>query len=256
MTNADPLQSSLSNLGLTPKEVALYVATLELKRSQIVPIVERVNIPRTSAQYLLEKLAHQGLIVIGEHRGRKTYQPTAPERVLSLLQKRQSDLAAQVTSFQEVLPELLQRYQTSPFQPRVQVFQGQQIRQLYDQLLDETKDEYFYTMETDTLERVLGKRYLNDWIKRRIAKGIWSNGIRVKELEADDILHTSSPKNLRRLRFAPKGYRFPAMVLLYGDNVATITSAKENFAVVVTSHDYAQTMQVWFKVLWEKSTVA
>lgn len=253
MVPTDPLRPTLASLGLTEKEASLYLAALELKRSQIVPIAERVDIPRTTAQYLLEKLAHQGLISIGEHRGHRTYQPTAPERVLSLLQNQQSDIAAQVTSFQTALPELMQRYKTSPFQPRVQIFQGRQIRELYEQLLDETKDEYFYTMETDTIEQVLGKRYLNDWIKRRIAKGIWSNGIRVKELEANDTLHAASPQNLRRLRFAPKGYRFPAMVLLYGDNVATITSAKENFAVVVTSHDYALTMRVWFEALWEKS---
>lgn len=248
------LLRALNKIGLNDKEISLYLSVLELKESPIVPISSRANLPRTSAQYILEQLAHRGLIAIGEHRNRKTYRANPPERVLALLQKQKVDLAAQSTALQEALPDLLHLYQTSPFQPRVQVYRGEEIRIPFEELLEAPISEYHYASDTGTLEEVLGKRYLNDWIKRRIAKGVWSNGIRVKERETDDILHTSNSKNLRRLRFAPKGYRFPAMVLLYGDNVATITSAKENFAVVVTSHDYALTMRGWFAALWSQST--
>lgn len=256
MSTNQQLIDSLKKLELNDKEISVYLAVLDNKKSSLVPIAKQIKIPSTTAQYILEKLADKGLVHITEERGRKRYLTTAPEKVMLLLKKQRDGLEAQITSFNDILPDLMQRYNTSPFQPRIRTFQGENIREIYEDMLNQPTGEFFYTTSTQTQIEAVGQRFFNQWIKERIKRKVWAYGIRIKDDETGEDFHSSGPKNYRELRFAPEGFVSTAMIVIYGDNVGIITSAQEMFGVVITSKDYAQTMRAWFREVWERSTPA
>lgn len=250
------IEEYLKQLGLSDKEARAYLALLELGESQIVPIAKKTATPRTSLVYILEKLRDRGMITILEHNSRRVYEAVAPRKIVTLLKSEQEKLSENIYSLEQSLPELERVYKLNPFQPKVRFFQGQEeIRRLYNEILDAPIDEAWYVSEIKKIENVLGKQFLKSWIKRRIALHIKSKAIWVRsEAVLDEPSYLESRANARSVRYAPEGFQAPAHTLIYGDNVITITTAKENVGTVITSRDFATTMKSWFHELWKVSS--
>ena len=109
---------------------------------------------------------------------------------------------------------------------------------------------------TTNIEEAVGDRFLRDWIRRRAEKQIRSRTIRVRDGEQDVPEYAGTKSLLRTIRYAPEGMVTPAIVMVYGDNVAAVTTAQESFGVVTTSRDYARSMQAWFEALWKISYIS
>lgn len=253
MTTDSTLQQSLLKLGLTAKEITLYLSLLETQKNALSPLAKHAGLPLTTAQYLMEKLAHEGLIRIDHEQSRKRYYATPPEQVLLLLKKRRATLDAQITSLNDVLPDLMQQYNTSPYQPRVRLFQNKNIKELYQDIIDNAPGEYLYTCNNEIIFAAVGKRFLDGWIKERARRKIKARGIWADQPSTDEAIYSTAPKMLREIRLGPIGFASPALVVIYGDHVGIITSAEEQFGVIITSKDYATTMRHWFSTLWDNS---
>jgi len=243
----------LEQLGLDKKEADVYLALLELGESQIVPISNKAKLPRTTTYHILERLRDHKLIEIIQKKTRRLYSPYPPRNLITLLSAQKDQAEEKLTSFRNVLPDLTRLYQISPFQPKVRFFQDQEIRQIYEEILETASDENWYVGETTKIVNILGERYLQGWIKRRVAKGIRSKSIRVEKEEMADPLFLGSKEYLRTVRYAPPDFKCPTHILIYGDNVAFITTGKENFGLVISSRETATSMRNWFMQLWKVS---
>ncbi len=248
------LQETLEKLGLDGKEIATYLAALELSECTIVPLVKKTGIVRTTLVYVLEKLQTKGLIEIVQHATHKRYIAVSPKSLISLIRKKGAQLEMQAQQLEEVLPELNQLFRSSPFQPRVQVFKGEELRDLYNDIIDQPINEMCYVGNTTNISLAVGDRFLRDWIRRRAAKQIKARAIRIRSGEQETDEYVGTKELLRTIRYAPEGFTSPSVILIYGDSVAVVTTAKESFGVVTTSRDYAESMRSWFKELWKISS--
>ncbi len=249
------LNTYLEELGLSEREIKIYLVALELGESYIFPIARKAAIPRTSAVYLLEKLKDRGLITILQKNSRHLYAPVAPSKIATLLKNKRTKLDEQINVFELSLPNLNRLYSSKPFATQVRFFRGRdEVRKMYDEMLTYPINEIVYTGEVDKMEAALGQQWLRGWIKRRIEVKIQTRGVRVRHLEIEDDLYGSSPKLMRKIRFAPPGFTSPSNILIYGDNVTIMNSEKESFGVVITSRDFATSMKSWFKQIWDNST--
>lgn len=242
------IEESLKELGLKENEIDIYLALLELGESSIVPIRKRVHLPRTTVFHALERLDEKGLIDILETPARRIYFPHPPKKIVTLLADQSEKLKDQAEDFKNFLPQLNQLYNISPFQPRVRFFVGGEIKEIYEEILASPINEFLYLGETNKVMSILSRRYLMDFVKRKVEKGIWTKSLRVKK-EEDPFF---DPKTgLRKVRYLPEGFNAPANIYIYHHNVAIIATAKENFALVVTSKEYAETMKSWHGELWK-----
>jgi len=242
------IKELLENLGLSQKEITIYLACLELGESSIVSIKKKVNLPRTTVFRALEEIEEKGLIEIIETGKRRIYFPYPPKKIAQILSSKAENLKDQAENFKEMLPELNQLYAFSPFQPKVRMLVGQEIKQVYEEILASPIEEFMYLGETNKILSILSKRYLNDFVKRKVQKQIWTKSLRVVK-EEDSFFDPQ--KGLRKVRYLPEGFKAPANIYIYHNNVAIITTANENFALVVTSKEYAETMKSWFNGLWK-----
>lgn len=248
--NIMAIKDSLQQLGLNEKETAVYLSCLELGESSIVAIRAHTNLARTTVFHALERLEQKGLVEIIETPHRRIYFPHPPKKIVSLLIDQAEKIKLQAESFREHLPELNQLYNVSPFQPKVRLFLGEEIKQIYEEILASPVDEFMYLGETNKILSILSKRYLSEFVKKKVEKGIWTKSLRVKP-EEDPFF---DPKQgLRRVRYLPESFKAPANIYIYHHNVAIITTSKENFALVVTSKENAETMRSWYNELWKIS---
>jgi len=249
------IKSYLKNLELSKKEIKTYLACLELGESHIVPISQKVGIPRTTLVYILDGLKERGLIEIVPKRGRRLYLPLPPRTLVTLYKQRRDKMDEQLDSLQSALPELNRLYSLTPFQPKVRFFQGQdELRQLYEEMLQAPVNEIVYIGDVQEIEMSLGANYLKTWVRRRSDAQIKTRGIRIRSGEVDDPAYTQTREYNRNLRYAPEGFASPSNILIYADTVVVMTTAKESLGLAITSRDYATTMKAFFTEVWNGSS--
>lgn len=248
------LKTIFKNLELDEKEIEVFTASMRLGESHIIPIANIVKIPRNTAVYTLENLADKGLVEIIERNHRRVYIPKSPSDLVILLKQRKSKIDQNLSLLQNALPELNKLFAAPRFEPRVRIYRGQdEIREIYEEMLDASTGEILYVGEYDKIAEVLGVRYLKNWIKRRVAKKIKTVSIRVKSAELSEPIFKSPKETLREIRYLPEGFDSPGHISIYGDRVAVITTAKENFGIVTISPEYRTIMTSWFQELWKIS---
>ena len=92
-------QKAIEQLGYSPKEAKVYLATLELGEATISDIAEKVDIPRSSAQVIIDKLNGEGVVNFYVMRRYKYWVAENPERLLTGLMRREE-------AVRNVLPRL------------------------------------------------------------------------------------------------------------------------------------------------------
>lgn len=248
------IKESLRQLKFDDKEIDVYLASLELGESTIVPITNKVHLPRTTVFHILERLNERKLVEIIQKNSRHLYAPYPPRNIVTLLKQEKEKLDGQISTLESSLPELTKLYHLSPFQPKVRFYQGIEIRKIYDEVLNMPIDESWYVGETNRLVYALGEDYMKKWVQKRIDKGIKSRSVRILEAEPKEEIFSGDKKFMRSIRYAPKGFSCPTHILIYADNVALITTGDENFGLVITSREFAESMCNWFIQLWKASS--
>lgn len=244
----------LENIGLNSKEIAVYLALLELGKANGTKIARKVEITRTSVIYLLEKLEEYKLIKIMQTRSGKEYIAEAPRKILTKLRNNRDKAEESVQSFEEALPELNQLFQKFIYEPKVKFYRGKkEIQIIYKEMLTLPIDEMLYVGSIVEIEKVLGARFIRTWVKQRIEKGIKTRAIRIEQDEKLVKYYQSAKEYNREVRFAPKSFKSPAHIEIYGDNVAIVTASEEVMGIVISSRDIATSIKSWFNELWKVS---
>ena len=92
-------QKIIEQLGYTAKEAKVYLASLGLGECHISDIAEKVKMPRTSVQAIVDKLHKDGLMNFYVMRRYKYWVAENPERLLANLKRREETM-------REVMPRL------------------------------------------------------------------------------------------------------------------------------------------------------
>ncbi len=83
------IQKVIEQLGYSSKEAKVYLAALELGECRISDIAERVKLPRTSAQIIIDKLHEDGLVNFYVMRRYKYWVAENPTHLLARLHRRE-----------------------------------------------------------------------------------------------------------------------------------------------------------------------
>ncbi|EKD46576.1 MAG: transcriptional regulator, TrmB [uncultured bacterium] len=249
------IEKQLESLGLKPQETKIYLECLEKGESKLAQICRDLKIPRSTAKYSLEKLQRQGLLNIVQKNKSQLYVALPPKHIISTLKSQKEKIDEQIETIQNSLPQLNHIYSSSSHEPRVRYFKDKEIRNIYEEILDSPIDETLFIGEMDKTAEVIGLNYLKSWMKRRSELRIKTRAIRVEKGELkDSMVNSDSKKYLRSVRLAPANFESPNHIIIYGNNVATISTTKENFGFVITSNEYAITMKNLFKEVWRNSS--
>lgn len=238
----------LRDIGLSKKEVDIYLACLELGKASVVQIAKKANTKRPTAYNVIECLLAKGMLSrFADEKGQK-FSAEKPARLLTILQQKQSELT-------EVVPNLLAIAKTeSDIKPEVKFYQGLEgLKAVYEDTLNycEKGEEILNCLAVEGSYEVLPK-YIFDYMGRRVAKGITMRAIgrdseHIRKRKAND------EKELRHIKIVNKN-ELPVSIEknIYKDKVALMNFRGFPFGVIIKSSQIAKSEKAIFELLWKK----
>ncbi len=230
----------LEEIGLTPKEVDVYLALMQSKSSSIFNLMNRAKVSRKSIYEILQKLLDKGLVSYTIQDNKKIFEAVSPERLIDLVKEKEANI-------QSMLPELMKRYQKNEKDVKVEVFLGTEgMKTVTNNILKEKKNFSVLANEGKIFEFL--KYYMPQVQKRMKVLGIRGDVI-YTESARDKKLLTPVENNIR---FVPDKYNSPISIAIYGENVNILIYSEDNpVAIHLKSMDIAQSFMHYFNLMWK-----
>ncbi|MDP3963350.1 MAG: helix-turn-helix domain-containing protein [bacterium] len=240
------IKRALQNFGLKESEIRIYLASLELGESLMSDIANAAHITRSSCYDAIKTLAALGLINTFRMGARKLYKAECPEKLLSILQDRESQLRL-------VMPQLKGRWRVHDKKPILYMHEGREgFRAILNDILERQHPLCAIT-SIDSAEEVLGED-LKNFIERRHVKHLRVRLLTNQTPRSIELKRKDSTES-RQTKFLPGNPSFTTANFIYGDRVATVSlMAKNPFGLIIDDPDIAQTQRIQFETVWDHSS--
>ncbi len=236
----------LEALGLNGRQAKVYLALLQLGSAGAIELAKFTRFKHPTVYDVLDVLKEKRLISESTVDGRKLFAAENPDRLLVMEEERRHTLDT-------LLPDLQALYQSGAPRPQVRVYQGFEGMAVVDEeLLHCRAKEYFYFGGVREMLQNSSERHLNEYYRRRIARGVWSNAIRIHGPEDGMECMRPGEQHLRRVRYLDKPiFEDVAGLYIYDNRVAVISALKESYAMIIESNELSILMKTIWQCMWE-----
>lgn len=244
------ITAGLIAFGFTEKEARAYLAGCELGATTVLALARRTRLPRTTLYPILEKLRRGGYFKLSKVRGHSLYVAESPALLAEKFHARER-------IFTHIVPDLESRKGTVREGAGVTIFEGTEgFKQLWQKIFRSGVKEYrILTPGSSLLEFVKEKYIVRRLIAERIRRGIKSMQLIVDSPAARTII-AKDARELRESRIIPAHTALPATIIIFGNEVAFITTRRENVMILVASGELATTHHTLFDLLWSRSALS
>lgn len=241
------LEAGVKAFGFDDKETKIYLAGLELGATTVLELARRTRLARTTLYPILEDLRQRGFFRYGKQRRRSVYTAEVPSTLLRQLRSREKQ-------FSDVVPKLEAIRGTVREGAGVTLYEGGEgFRQLWQRIFRSGVKEYrMITNGTNVLEFVREPYLMRYIIAERIRRGIKSLQLITDSPLAREIIARDT-NELRESRLLPRGTAVPATLIMFGNEVASITTRRENTMILITSGETSVTYRTMFDLLWSRA---
>lgn len=230
----------LQEFGLSNTESKVYLALLELGKSQAGEITKKSTVNRTNVYDALERLIEKGLVSYVTENNKKTFEAVNPERLQEIVEEKQAKIS-------KVIQELKTRYSAGKTEEDASIFKGKKgIKSIFEDILKEKRELFCYGAESRF--KNLFPFYQKHWNEERAKLGI-----KVKMIYNEKVKEEKKKEHLKLLemKFLPKAYDFPSTVMIYGEKVVTIVWLEEPFGFMIKSEEAVKSNMNFFELLWK-----
>lgn len=232
-------------LGLSEKELAVYLSVLELGEGHIQDISRKSGLQRTSVYNFLEELKERQLISEIKKGKRRIFSATSPHL---LLEQQKS----KVSSVERLIPQLLAIQNSVKDKPRVSFYEGMEgIKEIYRMTLRDKQIIYAWE-DLDRTHDMLPPSFFKGYPEERAAKKIPARCIDRDSPFARDWTAKNNVRLARESRFVSSD-EFGTEINIFGNKVAFFSYNKENpFGVVIDDASIALAQKVAWTELWNR----
>lgn len=233
-------EAVLSELGLTTKEVRVYLTLLALGQSTVTSIAKKSNLNRITCYDIIKHLEENGLVGYVIKSGVRYFEAADPQKLLGDLQEKQQKLKL-------VLPELDALKKSVKEKPTLELYEGLAgIKTVMENILKENKESWFIAdpVFIDALQF-----YFPHFITKKRKQGMYSKLITL-DCKRMRTYKKKSPRKYIDVRFI--GESLPTTKIIYGNKVAMLTFEKENsIGVILENKQTSDTERKLFGLLWK-----
>jgi sugar-specific transcriptional regulator TrmB len=171
------IQSILKNFGLNDKEIAVYLALVELGPSPVRVVSAKSKVNRGTSYDILKSLKQQGLVSFYDTKSHQYFVAEPPEKLLAALEEKQKNLAEVKEQIEESLPQLQTLFSKQGGKPAIKLYEGAKgIRQILEDVLEamETSADKTYYLYSSATEKERKSIYeaMPDFSEKRKKKGV------------------------------------------------------------------------------------
>lgn len=241
----------LKNFGLNEKEIAVYLALVELGPSPVRIVAQKAKINRGTAYDILKALQSQGLVSFYDTKSRQHFVAEPPEKLISAVEEKQEKLLELKKQIQKDLPELKSIFEKNGGRPMVKMYEGYRgVKTILEDVLgsvSELPNKLYYVYSSSTVRKDVYEAMPN-FSQQRIAKKI-----RVKTIALG-----SGGKvfglDERKWMELPEEHLKPVYEMIYAGKVAHISldNSANPVGVVIEDKEIFETQKMIFEFNWGK----
>src|SRR4030042_3119167 len=243
------INKNLKKIGISGKEMEVYLEILKLEKATVLQLSGNTGLKRTTIYHCLDSLLQKSLIMKLNKDSKSFYLAEDPGESLKNIVREKSEIV------QALIPDLRNIFGQGDYHPEIRIYRHRVgLLKIFDELLSSGEKDLPYYISDFNLEELLGKKYVDDWVEKRIKLGIKSRSLRsfkYKPEREEGILHT---KQLREVKFLPENIGIKPFICICGKKVIVISSKEEKFGFVIESREFAEAQKAIFDLLW--NTVA
>ncbi len=253
-------RKELKKIGLTDKEVLVYLACLELGPSPVQLIARKAKVVRATTYVILSGLMQQGLVTRFEQGKKTMFAAEPPLQLRRLLEKQGEEVKDKERLLDVILPELQVLMRGAGDRPSVRYFEGKEglhaIRQ----------EMVMYSQPGDTIYNFTPTDYLSalfpdvgdedSYQRQRVAKRIRTKTLfTTKSERVKQQMLTSGSEFYSR--FAERRYippeHFPSTsgMSIFRDRIAMGSFTGKLSGAVIESVSMANMMRALFELAWQ-----
>lgn len=247
------IQVILKNFGLSEKEIAVYLALIELGPSSVREISAKSKVNRGTSYDILKSLIVLGIVSYYNKESKQYFMAEPPEKLLSAIDQKKEDLDEVRANITQSLPLIKTLFEKQGGKPVVKFYEGSKgIKQIFEDVLDEVSsasDKSYYLYSSATAEHrknVYGD--MPDFSEKRIKKGI-----KVKIISLGEGGKLVGLDERKEMPVSGKGIK-ATHEIIYAGKVANISidSNGEPVGVVIQNDEVYQTKRLIFEFNWSK----
>lgn len=255
------LALELQSLGLTSREVDVYLAMANLGKCTAQLVSKRIKMPRTTVYLVLEGLERRGLIMRESKSNTTFFTPRPPQSLLEMLKVEQDEIRRRSAHAERLVKELEPLFKHKNYNiPKLRFVEGASLIQ---RMLYQYEDDWYRSMaETDCTwwgfeDASLYKGYrawfehmwnkFSDARSKKIKLRIFSN------FPASEYLEERFP--LTKIRPLLSTHDFSSTTWVMGNHMVIFSTRQKPFyGYQFYDPVLAENLRIIFKMLWEKST--
>lgn len=244
------LMNTLVSTGLSPKEVGVYIALLELGKGTVSQIARKAGINRTTGYDILDNLVNIGVISISGKEPKQEYVAESPEALKTFIAREIENKKDALKEVEKIVPELTTMHNKTA-RPRVFFYEGKEgLKQVYEDTLTSHEPIRAYA-SVDDVHATL-PNYFPDYYKRRAKKNIPIRAIFTDNPEGR-ALSKYDVEEKRESVFIPESiYGFHPEINIY-DNKIMIASWREQLGIIIESEEIADAMKKIYELAWAEA---
>ncbi|QQR55243.1 hypothetical protein IPG41_01640 [Candidatus Peregrinibacteria bacterium] len=237
------LKSVLTNIGLSKKEAAVYLANLELGTALASEIAKKSKLNRVTTYDVLEKLISEGLVSSQMIKKVSCFTAMEPDQLRLEVRKHYLD-------FKEALPEF-RRLQGKSSHPHIRYYEGLDgVKKIYADTLS-SKTEILNYADSKSI-REFWPKYDQEYVKKRVEAKIYLRGIAPLDEHGKKVAqqNESMYREIRLVKAGP--FSFTNEINIYNDKVAIVSFSKNTImGMIIESEEVANTQRAIFMMAWE-----
>lgn len=234
--------------GFSDKEIAIYLALLELGRGTATEISRKSGVGRTHCYLILGELVSKGIISVLGKEPKQEFMAESPIKLKEYLEEKFLRQKETFEKVEKIIPDLISMHKIGD-RPRVRFYEGVAgLKTVYEDTLTAKENIVRGFLSYDELHKTL-PNYFPDYYKRRVERGLFGKAI-VTDTEQGEARVGFNKEEMRETLFVPKDeFYFIPEIDVY-DNKIMIASWREKLGIIIESEEIADAMKKIFKLAW------
>ncbi len=241
------IEKHLLSIGLSPKEIKVYLSSLELGESSVLDISKKSRINRTTIYPIIDSLTKKGLISLIQKGKKKYFFAESPSKIKSFVESKINELESRKSTLPELIKQLSAIENSRPNKPIVRFYEGNEgINSMLEEFLqnsevidnpDNVENQMYIAYSRDIHERSVSEKYREHRRQIRNKSGVKSVYLYTKEdgeLLSDELR--------KRVKIEGKDYPMPAHIAVFKDRIRLISYTK-NTGILIIDKELSETLR-------------
>lgn len=245
------IKKFLQDIGLSDKEINLYLELLKVESSSILDLSKKTKILRTSIYPIIESLEEKSLVSKIKKGKKIQFQAEPPERIGVYIESQRIKLEEQSQLANDFIPQLKSLAHQSGEKPVIKIYEGREgIFKAneesfgYGKINDDDTANFIYPY--DLLENLFSAQEIKKSSLQRTKRNIKSQAIYTYS-------KGKRPESENSIRIKIDGDKYPLKcdISIFKDMVRINTLGKSLSSLVIKSSDIADTLKSLFKLAFD-----